>query len=180
MKLPAIVYFLKIIFGKGPSIKYVQKIFRKTNFFSLLIRTRTCAYQGVDMLVFRKTLLYVWVYQTNYLPDQNRQLFLNLITITLNKLICKNDNIWIIEGFCLRVANKYLDTYITISRMKKFNKIANMLPAVKPKLYRSHVEWDMNVKDWYNVLKMLLKSTNLCVDIFHFLVFEILLDHKFQ
>ena len=33
-----------------------------------------------------------------------------------------------------------------------------MLPAVKPKLYRSHVEWDMNVKDWYNVLKMLLAS----------------------
>ena len=40
----------------GPSIKYVCKIFRKTNISNLLIRTRTCAYQGWEMLVFRKIL----------------------------------------------------------------------------------------------------------------------------
>ena len=41
---------------KGSSIKYVRKVFRKTNFSNPLIRTRTYAYQGVEMLVFRKIL----------------------------------------------------------------------------------------------------------------------------
>ena len=40
----------------GPSIKYVRKIFRKTNISNPQIRTRTCAYQGLEMLVFRKIL----------------------------------------------------------------------------------------------------------------------------
>ena len=47
----------------GSSIKYVRKIFRKTNISNPLVRTRTCAYQGVtvrirgiEMLVFRKIL----------------------------------------------------------------------------------------------------------------------------
>ena len=41
---------------KGPSIKYVSKIFRKTNISSPLINTRTCAFRGLEMLVFRKIL----------------------------------------------------------------------------------------------------------------------------
>ena len=40
----------------GPSIKYVRKIFRKTNISNPLIRTLTCAYQGLEMLAFRKIL----------------------------------------------------------------------------------------------------------------------------
>ena len=40
----------------GLSIKYVRKISRKTNISNPLIRTRSCAYQGVRMLVFRKIL----------------------------------------------------------------------------------------------------------------------------
>ena len=41
---------------KGLSIKYVRKVFRKTNISNPLIRTRTYAYQWVEMLVFRKIL----------------------------------------------------------------------------------------------------------------------------
>ena len=41
---------------KGPSIKYVRKIFRKTNISNPLIRTRTCVCRGLEMLVSRKIL----------------------------------------------------------------------------------------------------------------------------
>ena len=50
------IYSNENLFHMGPSIKYVRKIFRKTNISNPLIRTRTCAYQGVKMLVFRKIL----------------------------------------------------------------------------------------------------------------------------
>ena len=39
---------------RGSSIKYVHKIFRKTNISNPLIRTRTCAYQGVRNVSFSK------------------------------------------------------------------------------------------------------------------------------
>ena len=38
------------------SIKYVSKIFRKANISNPLIRTRTCAYQGIRNVSFRKIL----------------------------------------------------------------------------------------------------------------------------
>ena len=41
---------------QGPSIKYVRKMFRKTNISNPLIRTRTCAYQGVRNVSFSKHL----------------------------------------------------------------------------------------------------------------------------
>ena len=41
---------------KGPSIKYVRKIFRKSNISNPMILTRTCAYQGVKNVSFRKIL----------------------------------------------------------------------------------------------------------------------------
>ena len=44
------------VYVKGPSIKYVRKIFRKTNISNPLKRTRTCAYQGVRNVSFRKIL----------------------------------------------------------------------------------------------------------------------------
>ena len=43
----------------GPSIKYVRKFFRKTNISNPLIRTRTCAYQGVRNVSFSENFAYV-------------------------------------------------------------------------------------------------------------------------
>ena len=48
-----------INYSKGPSIKYVRKIFRKTNISNLMICTRTCAYQGVRNISFSENLAYV-------------------------------------------------------------------------------------------------------------------------
>ena len=48
-----------IKYGSGPSIKYVRKIFRKTNISNPLIRTRTCAYQGVRNISFSENFSYV-------------------------------------------------------------------------------------------------------------------------
>ena len=44
---------------KGSFIKYVRKIFRRTNISNPLIRTRTCAYQGVRNVSFSKNFEYV-------------------------------------------------------------------------------------------------------------------------
>ena len=44
--------FQELLLGWGSSIKYVHKIFRKTNISNPLIRTRTCAYQGVRNVSF--------------------------------------------------------------------------------------------------------------------------------
>ena len=43
----------------GSSIKYVRNIFRKTNIYDPLIRTRTCACQGVRNVSFSKNFAYV-------------------------------------------------------------------------------------------------------------------------
>ena len=43
----------------GSCIKYVHKIFRKTNISNPLIRTRTCAYQGVRNISFSENFPYV-------------------------------------------------------------------------------------------------------------------------
>ena len=43
----------------GPSIKYVRKIFRKTNISNPLIHTRTCAYQWVRNVRFSENFAYV-------------------------------------------------------------------------------------------------------------------------
>ena len=41
----------------GSSIKYIRKIFRKTNISNPVIRRRTCVrFSGLEMLVFRKIL----------------------------------------------------------------------------------------------------------------------------
>ena len=45
--------------SKGPSIRYIRKIFRKTNISNLLIRTCTCAYQGVRNVSFSVNFAYV-------------------------------------------------------------------------------------------------------------------------
>ena len=47
-------------FSDGPSIKYVHKTFRKTNISNPLIRTRTCAHQGVKNVSFSKNYAYVF------------------------------------------------------------------------------------------------------------------------
>ena len=42
-----------------PFIKYVRKISRKTNISNPLIRTHTCAYQGVRNVSFSENLAFV-------------------------------------------------------------------------------------------------------------------------
>ena len=60
---------------KGSSIKYVRKIFRKTNISNLLIGTRTCAYQGVRDISFSWNFAYVlnWCPQRT-LENVNKQM----------------------------------------------------------------------------------------------------------
>ena len=53
---------------KGPSIKCVCKILRKTNISNPLIRTRTCAYQKVRNVGFSEILL-------TYLMDDPKSWF---------------------------------------------------------------------------------------------------------
>ena len=55
----------------GPSIKYVYKIFRKTNISNLLIRTRMCAYRGVRDTSFLEDFAYI----LNGLPLYNNGTF---------------------------------------------------------------------------------------------------------
>ena len=43
----------------GLSMKYVRKIFRKTNISNPLIRTRTCTYQKVRNISFSESFAYV-------------------------------------------------------------------------------------------------------------------------
>ena len=43
----------------GSSIKYLRRIFRKTNISNPLIRTRTCVYQGVKNVSFSENFAYV-------------------------------------------------------------------------------------------------------------------------
>ena len=50
---------ISITHAMGSSIKYVRKIFRKTNISNPLIRTRTCAYQGVRNVSFPENFVYV-------------------------------------------------------------------------------------------------------------------------
>ena len=61
----------------GSLIKQVRKIFRKTNIFNPLISTRTCVYQELEILVFRKIL------RTYLMDDPFRELkteFFNSLT----------------------------------------------------------------------------------------------------
>ena len=48
----------KVFLIVGSSIKYVRKIFRKTNISNLLIRTRMCGYQGVRKISFSENSAY--------------------------------------------------------------------------------------------------------------------------
>ena len=45
--------------ARGLYLKYVHKIFHKTNISYPLIRARTCAYQGVRNVKFSKNFAYV-------------------------------------------------------------------------------------------------------------------------
>ena len=56
-----IFYMLKHVQDdlKGSSIKYVRKIFRKTNISNPLIHTRTCAYQRVRNVSFSENFAYI-------------------------------------------------------------------------------------------------------------------------
>ena len=47
-----IPFSLSALCIKGPFIHYIRKIFRKTNISNPLIRTHTCAYQGVTNVSF--------------------------------------------------------------------------------------------------------------------------------
>ena len=44
---------------KGSPIKYVRIIFRKTNISNPLIRTHTCAYQGIRNVSFSENFAYI-------------------------------------------------------------------------------------------------------------------------
>ena len=58
---------------KGPSIKYVRKIFRKTNIANPLVRRRTCAYQGVKNVSFSENFTYVL---NGWSPIQHLKLYI--------------------------------------------------------------------------------------------------------
>ena len=62
--------FTKTVYGQGPSIKYVRKIFRKTNISNTLIRTHTCAYQEVRNVIFSENFAYVLV---GWFPKQDSE-----------------------------------------------------------------------------------------------------------
>ena len=47
------------VLNKGSSIKYIRKIFRKTNTSNLQIRTRTRAHQGVRNVNFSENFVFV-------------------------------------------------------------------------------------------------------------------------
>ena len=83
----------QIINHRGPFIKYVRKIFRKTIISNPLIRTRTCAYQGV-----RNVSSENFAYILNGWP---------LIVISFLKklflLITFLNNIWIKCSWCSRI-----------------------------------------------------------------------------
>ena len=49
----------KVSYSLGSFIQYVRKIFRKTNISYLLIRARTCVYQGVSNVSFSEDFKYV-------------------------------------------------------------------------------------------------------------------------
>ena len=71
---------LQVIFIMESSIKYVRKIFRKTNISYPLILTRTCAYQEVRKVIFRKIL------RTYVLTRWPPQQFLNLSLLHTDRL----------------------------------------------------------------------------------------------
>ena len=48
-----------VIISTGSSIKYVHKIFRKTNISNPLMRIRTCGYQGVRNVRFSDNFAYI-------------------------------------------------------------------------------------------------------------------------
>ena len=48
-----------LISCKGPTIKYIRKIFQKANISNTLIRTRTCMYQGVRNVSFSVNFAYL-------------------------------------------------------------------------------------------------------------------------
>ena len=50
-----------MLYEKWSFIKYVRKIFRKTNISYRLIRTRTCVYQGVRNISFSENFVYVLI-----------------------------------------------------------------------------------------------------------------------
>ena len=62
--------------SKGPSIMYVRNIFRKTDISNPLIRTCTCAYQGVRNGSFSENFAYV--YQQGCEATKRRLLTTNL------------------------------------------------------------------------------------------------------
>ena len=88
----------------GSSIKYVRKIFRKTNTSNPLICTRTCAYQGIEMLVLRKILRtylmngpmnnfpymdYLRIFTRKYWPPLTFYGFLKISTLSMNTMKTK-------------------------------------------------------------------------------------------
>ena len=80
---------LKLARVMGPSIKCVSKILRKAYICNPLIRTRTCAFQGLEMLVFRKSL------RTYLMDDPYLHLLIKSMTTTAqNTVISPNFLVW--------------------------------------------------------------------------------------
>ena len=73
----------------GLTIKYVRKIFRKTNMSNPLIRTSTCAYQGVRNVSFSENFAYVlngWLFMTfSYIFQET---LLNHAKVNVLALMC--------------------------------------------------------------------------------------------
>ena len=71
------------------TIKYVRKISRKTNISNPLIRTSTCAYQGVRNVSFSENFAYVlngWLFMTfSYIFQET---LLNYAKVNVLALLC--------------------------------------------------------------------------------------------
>ena len=96
-------HLLKIHLGKEASVKYVRNISRKSNIPNPLIRTRTCAYQGVRNVSFSENLAYV----LNGWPQRSQRAFsfysVNTVAYGLKSLKYFVKKVWIIVPFELEM-----------------------------------------------------------------------------
>ena len=106
---------------RGSSIKYVPKIFRKTNISNPLIRTRTCAYQRFRNVSFSENSVYVlneWslrcitLVMTLSLPNIYYELFLKSsfiwTQIHIRNFVCilslfKSESIWFVHTYSINL-----------------------------------------------------------------------------
>ena len=81
-----LTYYPSRLTTKGSFIYYVLKFFRKTNISYSLIRTRSCAYQGVRNISFSKNFAYV-LNKWSLISSKKCQIFAMALYTTIANLI---------------------------------------------------------------------------------------------